>query len=115
MDRRYNSFLRQCCIEAGRIGAESAFGRLKQALGLEAGRTKVWYVVTAGRYEASYKNEEKARKKARKMLKKHPGSEILLSKTTLVEKEKRPFWRFWRIENASLHIERLALEEPSPS
>ena len=71
----------------------------------------MWYVVSRGRYEASYKNEEKARK----MLKKHPGSEILLSKTTLVEKEKRPFWRFWRIENASLHVEPLPLEEQSPS
>jgi len=88
---------------------------LKQALGLEAGRTKVWYLVSRGRYEASYKNEEKARKKARKMLKKHPGSEILLSKTTLVEKEKRPFWRFWRIENASLRVEPLPLQEPSTS
>ena len=81
-------------MQAGRIEAESVLGRLKQAFGLEAGRTKVVYIVSKGRYEAPYKNEEKARKNARKMLKKYPGSEIRLSRTTLVEKEKRPFWRF---------------------
>jgi hypothetical protein len=72
------------------------------------------YVVSIGRYESTYNSEEKARREARKMLKKHPESKISLSKTTLVEKEKRPFWRFWRIENASLHHERLSLERSLP-
>jgi len=39
------------------------------------------------------------------MLKKYPATEISLSRNTFIEKEKRPFWRFWRIENATLHIE----------
>jgi len=79
---------------------------------LEAGRTKVRYEVSRGRYEASYKSEEKARRKAKKMLKKHPATEIMLSKNTFTENDKRPFWRFWRIENASLQVEPLPIEEP---
>ena len=90
-------------------------GRLKVTLGLEAGRRKVWYEVSRGHYEAFYKSEKRARKKARRMLKSHPAAEIMLSRNTLVENEKRPFWRFWRVENATFTVEPLPLEEPSPT
>jgi len=86
-------------------------GRLKQALGLEAGRRRVRYEVSRGHYEAFYRSEKKARMKAKKMRKKYPGSEIMLSRNTFIEKERRPFWRFWRIENATLQIEPLTIEE----
>ena len=88
-----------------------SLGRLKRALGLEAGRRKVRYEVSRGHYEAFYRSEKSARKKAKKMLKKYPATEISLSRNTFIEKEKRPFWRFWRIENATLHIEPLPIEE----
>ena len=84
---------------------------MKVALGLEMGRTKVRYGVSVGRYETSYKAEKKARDKARKMVKKYPESQVRLSKVTMVENEKRPFWRFWRIENASLRVEPLTIQK----
>ncbi len=87
-------------------------GRIRQALGLEAGRTKVHYVVSRGHYEAIYGNESRARNKARKMLKKHPASEVILTRNTRIENEKRPFWRFWHVENVTVHIERLPIEIP---
>jgi len=86
-------------------------GRMKVALGLEMGRTKVMYGVSVGRYETSYKTEKKARDKVRKMVKRYPESQVRLSKVTIVENEKRPFWRFWRIENASLRAEPLTIQE----
>jgi hypothetical protein len=86
-------------------------GRMKVALGLEMGRTKVWYGVSVGRYETSYKTEKKARDKVRKMVKRYPESQVRLSKVTMVENEKRPFWRFWHIENASLRVEPLTIQK----
>lgn len=86
---------------------------LRIALGLEAGRTKVGYLVSRGRYEASYRSEKRARNKARKMLKKHPESEVLLEKWTHIENEKRPFWRFWIIRKVTVHVERLPIDLPA--
>ena len=89
-------------------------GRLKKALGLEAGRKWVHYEVYRGHYEAFYRSEQKARNKARKMLKKHPESEIFLSRNTFYENEKRHFWWFWRVKNDTLRIEPLLID-PTPS